>query len=452
MGLGTLLRRQEVRDIGNDELGWADYLNLYSRFGFGGTQYMVGAGALSQITAIQSLKNPIVLAAMILRGAAFSEARLQFQSLGSGNAGRPARNLFGTSALQILEHPWPGASTGDLLAKMEMDATLYGNSYWYPNNGTLTWIDPNKMKILSGDVPGPSGAVVGAGLLAYQTQNRAGQPEETFLPKEIIHYRPIPDPDNPFRGLSWLSSLLNEVSQDSDITDFKRAFLRNSATPSLVIGTPAGISQDAFNAFRDKVESSHTGAQSAFKVLYVSQGADVKTVGSNWSDMELFATQSYGDTRLAVASGVPASLLGIAEGLKGSALNAGNYTATRRRFADLTIRPLWARACTALETAITVPAGSRLWVDDRDIMFLQADMQDAAAVRTADAASLASLVTAGFTRDSAVIAVTTNDFSALEEDPDAISIQLQPPQPAPAPLGLPAPQPDDNEDDDEPDS
>ena len=442
--LANFIRRPEQRASppSQGQIGWAEYLHLYETFGFNGVSYMVPSGSMAQVTALQSIRNPVVLRAIIIRASVFSEIRFQFQNL---NGGRAAKDLFGTPALAILEHPFPYGGTGDLLGRMEIDVSMYGNSYWYrsqPNQ--LTWLDPTRMRILTGDANGPGGNRVGSTLLAYQAVDAKGHTLETFLPDEIIHYRPIPDPDHAFRGLSWLSSLLQDVTTDQDIMDFKRAFLRNSATPNVAIELPEDMSQEALNNFRDRVESTHTGPQAAFKTIYMTGGAAIKSVGSNWSDMELFATQSYGDTRLAVASGVPASLLGIAEGLKGSTLNAGNYTAVRRSFADVTMRPLWRMACAAIEVVVQPPnSGSRLWYDDRDVAFLSADMQDLATARASDASTILSLVNSGFDPASVVEAVTTNDFSALEPIADLTSVQLQPlPDPnAPKPPAIPPPSP-----------
>lgn len=426
MGLANLIRReQRATPPTPGQIGWAEYLHLWENFGFNGVNYMVPSGSIAQLTALQALRNPILLRCIIMRAAVFSEVRFSFQNVAGGRA---SKDLFGTPALQILEHPWPGASTGDLLGRMEIDVSMYGNSYWIrsaPN--ALTWLDPTRMRILTQDAHGPSGAPVGLTLAAYQSVDEKGHVLETFLPAEIIHYRPIPDPDNPFRGLSWLAALLSDITTDQYVGDFMRAFLLNSATPNLVVTLPPEISQDALQNFRDRVESSHTGPQSAFKTLYVSGGADVKSIGSNWNDMQLYQTRSYGEARLCAAAGVPPSLVGIVEGLKGSSLNAGNYTATRRSFADITIRPLWRMACAAIETVVPPPnSGARLWYDDRDVAFLQADATDAADVRQKDASTILSLVNSGFDPESVKQAVTTNDFTQLEAIPDLTSVQLQP--------------------------
>lgn len=420
---GSLLRQKPADRAQVGQMSWPDYMRLWEQFGFGGVNYMVPAGALEKITALQAIRDPIVLSCMVIRAMTFSEVRFSFQRLGSGRA---ARDLFGTQDLQILEAPWPGGSTGELLARAEFDVSRYGNSYWWKSpEGLLVWQDPTKMKILTGDVEGPSGKKAGSRLLAYQTQDTVGQPEETFLPNELVHYRPVPDPEHPFRGLSWLSGLMPDISSDIDITDYKRGFLQNAAVPSLVVQFTGNMSQDAFNAFRDKMEASHTGPQSAFKTLYLGAGADVKTVGSNWSEMELATTQAHGEVRIAAAAGVYPAIVGIAEGLKGSALNTGNYAAVRRRFSDITMRPLWRSACAAFSTAVSTPSGSRLWYDDRDVMFLQADLGDAAKTRQADAATITALCNAGFDPDTVVEAVSTGDWSGLEHL-GVLSVQLQP--------------------------
>lgn len=416
--LGTLIRRPrtELRDLYGG-MSWADYLRLWETFGFGGVTYQVPSGSLAQISALQGIRNPVVLTCIVIRAMTFSEITFAF---------RRGRALVYDNRLGPLEQPWPGGSTGEMLARVEVDVSMYGNSYWWMKPGYgLVWQDPVSMKILTADIEGPSGKPAGQRLLAYQTQDKNGQPCETFLPSEIIHHRPIPDPNQPFRGLSWLSGLLPDVSADQLMTEFKQGFLRNSAVPSLVVSFNQPVSKDAFTAFKDKLEAAHAGSNNAFKTLYLGSGADVKTVGVNWGDMQLAMTQSLGETRLALAAGVPATIVGIAEGLKGSSLNAGNYTATRRRFADITMRPLWRSACAALAPAVQMPRGTKLWYDDRDVLFLQADLQDAANQRQSDSVTMMNLVNAGFEPQTVVTAVQSGDWSALQHTGLA-SVQLQP--------------------------
>lgn len=448
--LAKLLKRQNPMSVGVGGISWLDYQRLWEQFGFGGVTYMAPAGGMAQMAAEQGFRNPIVLACVVIRALAFSEIRFQFQYL-TGN--RTAQRLYGNPDLTILEKPWRQGYTRQLLTRMEVDVSRFGNSYWWRSGNGLVWLDPSRMIILTGDVQGPDDSEetpAGHELLAYQLLGKNGQSGPVFLPDEVAHYRPIPDPTHPFRGLSWLSSLLPDITADTDLSDFKHSFVRNAATPNIVVKFGPGISEDSMKNFTDRLEASHTGPQAGFKTLYLGPGADVQTIGSNWAEMELATTQSVGEVRLCASAGVPATIVGIAEGLKGSALNAGNYTATRRRFSDLTMRPLWGAACEALTTVVAVPGGSRLWYDDRDVMFLQADLQDAAAVRKDDASTIMSLINAGYKPDAIIEAVTSGDFSTLTGQHTGLtSVQLQPPQTEPdaaltggaqpAPEPIPAP-------------
>ena len=66
---------------------------------------------------------------------------------------------------------------------------------------------------------------------------------------------------------------------------------------------------------------------------------------------------------------MPGIVVGSKEGL--AAATYSNFNQAMRRFADLTMRPLWRSACAALEKLLEVPGGSRLWYDRADIAALR---------------------------------------------------------------------------------
>ena len=406
------------------QFGWPDYLRLFEEFSFNGMQYMVPSGNLQELTALQGQRNPIVAACISVRLMVFSEARFSFQRY---QAGRPGE-LYGTPVLAQLERPWPGGTTGDLLARMEVDASLYGNSYWRLVNGEMVRLDPTRMVIATADVVDAlTQNVYSKRLVGYSYTDADGTELAFFEPGEICHYKPLPDPQHSFRGRSWLSSVLADVTADQEMTTYKHAFLRNSATPNLVVKFDPSVSEESFKKFRERMESGHRGTSQAFKTLYLGSGADVKVLGSNLEQLAFKAVQGAGETRIAAAAGVPASIVGISEGLAGSALNAGNYTAARRRFADGTVRPLWRSAAGALEAIVPPPdPASRLWYDDRDVSFLQEDVLDAAEIRGKDAQTMRTLVDGGFEPQSVIDAVTTGDMTRLIHT-GTLSVQLQPP-------------------------
>jgi hypothetical protein len=311
---------------------------------------------------------------------------------------------------------------------MEFDASLYGNSYWVSeSSGLLTRLDPMKVDIATTDITqNSSGQSIGKRLIGYNLRDDRQNTIAAFSVEQVAHYAPIPDPGCEFRGISWLSQLLQDVLADTDLTEFKHAYLSNGATPNLVVKFGDKVSKDTAKGFRDALESGHTGPQQGFKTLYLGAGADVSVVGSNFEGLMLNSVQAAGETRIATAAGVPPTLLSLSEGMKGSALNSGNYASTRRRFSDGTIRPMWRKACSALQTLVPpLFPGPRLWYLENDVPFLQEDLTDAATSRQMDATTIRTLTDGGYEPDSVVKAVSTNDLSQLVHS-GLLSVQLQP--------------------------
>ncbi|WP_062207964.1 phage portal protein [Streptomyces sp. NBRC 109706] len=397
-------------------------------------------------------RNGPVFACILARQSVFSEARFQFQQMRSG---RPAE-LFGTPDLSLLETPWPGSTTGELLVRMEQDASLAGNSYWttaddagrFGRSATgpgrrLARLRPDWVSLITGSHSGNPYAL-DARVVGYLYSPRStlatggvgtGDGEVLLLPGEVAHYAPIPDPAARFRGMSWLTPVLREISADGAATAHRDSFFRNGARPSMVVKFDRETNAERFDQFVSRFKASHQGVENAFGTLFLGGGADVVPLTHDMRQLEFTQTQGKGEARIASAAGVPPSWVGFSEGMQGSALNAGNFTAARRRFADGTIRTLWRQAAGALAVLVNVPAGARLWFDARDIAFLREDRKDAAEIAGRQASMIRTLTDAGYTPASVTAAVMAEDWTLLQHT-GLFSVQLQPPgtsQPAPAP-------------------
>lgn len=167
-----------------------------------------------------------------------------------------------------------------------------------------------------------------------------------------------------------------------------------------------------------------TGGVVTHNTLYLGGGADAKVVGSDLRQIDFKATQSAGENRISIASGVPPILIGIAAGLE--AATYSNYSAARRRFADGTMRPLWRNFCGSISRIVRVPRLAELWIDDRDIPFLAEDMRDAAETQALNAQAIRQLIDGGFDPGSVVDAVTAGDLKRLSHT-GMVSVQLQRP-------------------------
>jgi hypothetical protein len=241
---------------------------------------------------------------------------------------------------------------------------------------------PDWVTIISELVPDDAGRpfrkVVGYHYDPPQTGPDEGPPV-LFDVGEVAHWSPTPDPWAHFRGMSWLTPVLREVAADQAMTTHKIRYLQNAASPATV--------------------------------------------------------QAAGENRILIASGVPGIVIGSKEGLM--AATYSNYEQAMRRFADITMRPLWRSACAALQQLVTPPAGSRLWFDVSDIAALRQGEKERADTLLVQAQAIAELVKFGYSPESAVAAVNGSNLALLEHPGPALQIMTSFPKASPPAAILP---------------
>jgi hypothetical protein len=418
---------------------WAQF------FTFGGLDYpfiQTTMGSLDKERVAQSAvaayeSNGPIFALILARIQVFSQIRFGWTRF----AGTQPGDFFGTSELNVLERPWPGGTTSDLLARMELDVSLAGNAYIRrTRQDRLNRLRPDWVTIILGsqeDAESPSTAsdVEVAGYMYAPPSSR----QQLFFPEEVAHYAPYPDPFFHYLGMSWITPVIREMKADSAATAHKERFFENAATPNLAIKFDASQTFDQVQKFKELFEADHRGIRNAYKTLFLGGGADATSVGLNFQQMEFAATQGKGESRLAAAAGVPPSWVGFSEGLQGSSLNAGNFSSARRRFSDGTMVHLWTNVSSSLEPILRVPQNANLWYDSR-VPFMREDAGDQADIQQKEASTITSLVRDGFTPESAVHAVQNNDWSLLKHT-GFTSVQLLPPSNGTEPFDPNAPTP-----------
>ena len=248
----------------------------------------------------------------------------------------------------------------------------------------LQVLRPDWMTILSGipDKPNTNGWDLGAEVLGYLYQpggTAGGKDPIPLLPNRVAHFAPMPDPLAPWRGMSWISSVIREIEGDLAATTHKLKFFEGGATPNLLVKSDPQITPEKFKEWVKLFKEMHPeGLQGAYQRIFLGGGADASVIGANLRQVDFKQTQGAGETRIAAAAGVPPVLVGLSEGLQ--AATYSNYGQARRAFADEWARPTWRNFAGSLQTIITTPSDARLWYDDRDIPFLQEDQKDAAEI------------------------------------------------------------------------
>lgn len=424
---------------------WDDYAALLQQFQFGGYTYQAGlqqtlAGTDTErpsndfvgLASGAYASNGVVFACMLVRQLVFSSVRFRWQRLRDG---KPS-DTFGSADLGLLERPWPGGTTQDLLSRMIQDADLAGNSYWVRQGDELIRLRPDWVEIvgqkryMNADRRGTSrgnGQVgwVKKGYLYTEGGTASRGEPVAFTVDEVAHFAPIPDPLAVFSGMSWLTPILREIQADHAMTRHQKAFFDHGATVNMVVKHDISANEEKVRRFAEMMGEKHAGVNNAYKTLHLYPGADVTPVGSNLKEIDFKSVRGGGETRIAAAAGVPPVIVGLSEGL--AAATYSNYGQARRRLADGTAHPLWQNASGSLEPVIPTPGiGVRLWYDADNVPFLREDEADAATIAETKSRTIEAYIRSGYKPESVVAAVNANDLRLLDHS-GYLSVQLQKP-------------------------
>lgn len=419
---------------------WISEYLIPSQFQYGGSVYPFGMSqtyADNRVKEISSTlpgymsalrQSPPAFAAEMVRALVLSEARFTFRNLPSSPT---PRRTFGNRNLSVLEKPWTNGTTGDLIARMEWHAGLAGNAYVVRQADRLRVLRPDWVMIVYGSDQEPDDAAhaLDGEIIGYAYCNRgfsSGNRVQTILPENMAHWAPIPDPELAGVGMSWVTPAVREIQGDIAATNHKIEYFKNAATPNMVVKGITAPTSAQFDEIVDSMERQHAGVANAYKTLYLAQGADATVVGAHLGQIDFKSTQGAGETRVSVLSRVPASILGISEGLSGSSLNAGNFTAARRMFADSWIYPSLQNLASSLAVLVSVPSDAELWFDTADMPLLREDAKDAAEINQLVASTMVALVNAGWTPASVQVYAVSGNPADLKHT-NLLSVQLQAP-------------------------
>jgi hypothetical protein len=269
-----------TRQRSDNPLSWDDYQDY---FGFGGPGFpfiQMTMGSLDRekvaASAIAAYKTSGPVFALIMaRMQVFSQVKFQWTHFQGSQPG----DLFGSPELGVLETPWQGGTTGKLLARMEMHNSLAGNAYIRRTRpDQLNVLRPDFVTIILGSQENEENPALAADTeVAGYFYTPAGGRPQIFLPDEVAHFAPVPDPWFHFLGQSWITPVLRDLQADQGSVEHKFRFFENNATVNMAVKFDPGLDINKVRGFKALMEEEHRGLANAFRTLYLGGGADVQT-------------------------------------------------------------------------------------------------------------------------------------------------------------------------------
>lgn len=141
---------------------------------------------------------------------------------------------------------------------------------------------------------------------------------------EVIHVR-MPNPADPYRGLSPVSAVLTDIVGAGYAAEWNANFFRDSAEPGGIIKVEDDLTDDEFTKLATRWDEQHRGVARAHRVGILEAGMEWIPRAYTQRDMEF--TSLRGVTRDAIMEGFgfPKPMLGIVEDVNRANADAGEY-------------------------------------------------------------------------------------------------------------------------------
>ncbi len=159
--------------------------------------------------------------------------------------------------------------------------------------------------------------------------------ENQFIPwSNVIHHK-LPNPFNPFVGLSMIAAASRPILLDRHKNEFEMAFYLRGATHSGVIETTEDVTKERMRRLMTTFESAFTGRRNWFRQLWLPKNA--KWVNSGLTMAEMQHLEGLRENRLTLLAviGVPPQKVGIVQDVNRSTAEQQDKT-----FYENTIIPL----------------------------------------------------------------------------------------------------------------
>ena len=257
---------------------------------------------------------------------------------------------------QLLLHPNPRQTGGDLFEALYANLLCFGNAYIeVVSDGRtpreLYALRPDRVRVVPGPDGWPEAYEYAAGGHAVLLRN------DGVEQPQVLHLRMF-DPLSDHYGMAPLSAAQVALDIHNSASSWNKALLDNSARPSGALVYAAGgnnMTDEQFDRLKEELDVTFSGALNAGRPILLEGGLDWKPLSLSPKDMDFMEAKSSAAREIALALGVPPLLLG----LPGDNTFA-NYAEANRALWRQTVIPLAQRTLNAFAHWLTPAFGTGL--------------------------------------------------------------------------------------------
>jgi HK97 family phage portal protein len=228
------------------------------------------------------------------------------------------------AALDLWNQPNPFFTREVFVEAGQQHKGLTGETWWViarnprsPMPLELWPVRPDRMQ----PVPHPADFLSG-----YMYTGPGG--EEVALRLQDVIFIRTPHPRDPYRGISPIQPLLNEIDANRYAAEWNRNFFLNSAEPGGIIEVSNGLSDKEFDELRERWNEQHKGIANAHRVAILEHG---KWIDRKLSQRDMQFVESSAASREVIREGLgfPKPMLGTVDDANRANMEAADVMFSR---------------------------------------------------------------------------------------------------------------------------
>lgn len=226
--------------------------------------------------------------------------------------------------INLLNNPNPYMSRGVIWSLVVIYYYLAGNAYLYKARaetgllqGAVTelWpLPPERMRVIPGDMSQGEPFVKGY-------EYRVGNQTQVFPAEDVMHFK-TRNPMNPYYGLPPLTAIMERVAIDNYMRTFLRTFYEKGGSgPGAILSTTQKLQQADKDDIRDRFKTLFGGVSGMHETLILDNGESTYTqmgLARGLRDALPKEIDAVNEARIAMAFGIPGSILGLLIGYESS--------------------------------------------------------------------------------------------------------------------------------------